>query len=134
VDAFYRGLKETGFVEGKNVSIQFHWADGHYDRLPSLAAELVGHNVSVIWANDAPSAFAAKAATKTIPIVFICGADLVKVGLGQSGPMHRLDRKTIASNNNLGGLDDTLPSSDNGGRYIQQSRHRRKFRDGAEAI
>ena len=79
--AFYQGLKETGFVEGKNISIEFRWADGHYDRLPSLATELVDHNVSVIWANDVPSAFAAKAATKTIPIVFISGADPVKVGL-----------------------------------------------------
>jgi putative ABC transport system substrate-binding protein len=84
VAAFHRGLKDTGFVEGKNVSIEFRWADGHYDRLLSLAAELVGHNVSVIWANDAPSAFAAKAATKTIPIVFITGADPVKVGLVES--------------------------------------------------
>jgi putative ABC transport system substrate-binding protein len=84
IAAFYRGLKETGFVEGKNVTIEFHWADGHYERLPSFAAELVGHNVSVIWANDAPSAFAAKAATKTIPIVFISGADPVKVGLVES--------------------------------------------------
>jgi putative tryptophan/tyrosine transport system substrate-binding protein len=79
--AFHRGLKETGFVEGRNISIEFHWADGHYDRLPSLAAELVGHNVSVIWANDVPSAFAAKAATKTIPTVFTIGGDPVKVGL-----------------------------------------------------
>ena len=84
VAAFHRGLKETGFVEGRNVSIEFHWADGHYDRLPSLATELVDHNVSVIWANDVPSAFAAKAATKTIPIVFISGADPVKVGLVES--------------------------------------------------
>jgi putative tryptophan/tyrosine transport system substrate-binding protein len=79
--AFYRGLKETG---SSNVSIEFHWADGHYERLPSFAAELVGHNVSVIWANDAPSAFAAKAATKTIPIVFMSGADPVKMGLVES--------------------------------------------------
>src|SRR6516225_1738103 len=84
VAAFHRGLKETGFVEGRNVSIEFHWADGHYDRLPSLATELVDHNVSVIWANDVPSAFAAKAATKTIPIVFLSGADPVKVGLVES--------------------------------------------------
>src|SRR6201987_4211806 len=57
--AFYQGLKETGFFEGKNISVEFRWADGRYDRLPSLAAELVGRNVSVIWANDLPSAFAA---------------------------------------------------------------------------
>ena len=82
--AFYQGLKEVGFVEGNNVSIETRFADGHYDRLPSLAAELVGRNVSVIFAGDIPSAFVAKAATKTIPIVFVIGADPVKVGLVES--------------------------------------------------
>src|ERR1700740_3730027 len=61
--AFVRGLKETGFVEGSNISIDLRSADGHYDRLPSLAAELVGRNVAVIFAADLPSALAAKAAT-----------------------------------------------------------------------
>jgi putative ABC transport system substrate-binding protein len=84
VKAFYQGLKETGFVEGRDISIEFHWADGHFDRLPSLAAELVSHNVSVIWATDVPAAFAAKAATKTTPIVFLAGADPVKLGLVDS--------------------------------------------------
>ena len=82
--AFRQGLNETGFVEGRNVSIEFRWADGHYDRLPSLAAELVGRNVSVIEAFDLPSAFAAKTATQAIPIVFATGADPVKVGLVES--------------------------------------------------
>ena len=68
--AFYQGLKETGFVEGKNLSIEFRGAGGQYDRLPSLAAELVARNVSVIVTFDLPSTLAAKAATKTIPIVF----------------------------------------------------------------
>jgi putative tryptophan/tyrosine transport system substrate-binding protein len=82
--AFYQGLKESGFVEGKNISIEFRRADGDYDRLPSLATELVGRNVSVIWTNDVPSAFAAKAATRTTPIVFSIGADPVKIGLVES--------------------------------------------------
>src|SRR5215471_14568488 len=79
--SFYHGLRETGFVEGRDISVEFRWANGHYDRLPSLAAELVGRNVSVIFADDLPSALAAKAATQTIPIVFAIGADPVKVGL-----------------------------------------------------
>jgi putative tryptophan/tyrosine transport system substrate-binding protein len=82
--AFHQGLRQTGFIEGRDVSIEFRWADGHYDRLPALAAELVGRNVAVIWAFDLPSAFAAKAATKAIPIVFIIGSDPVKVGLVES--------------------------------------------------
>jgi ABC-type uncharacterized transport system substrate-binding protein len=82
--AFYQGLKESGFVEGKNISIEFRRADGNYDRLPSLATELLGRNVSVIWTNDVPSAFAAKAATRTTPIVFSMGADPVKIGLVES--------------------------------------------------
>jgi putative ABC transport system substrate-binding protein len=82
--AFLHGLKETGFVEGGNLTVEFRLADGHYDRLPSLAAELVGRNVAVIFTFDLPSASAAKAATKTIPIVFAIGADPVKVGLVES--------------------------------------------------
>src|SRR3984957_12845565 len=79
-----KGLKDAGFVEGRNINIEIQAADGHYDRLPSLAAELVGRGVAVIFASDLPSAFAAKAATKTIPIVFGSGADPIKVGLVDS--------------------------------------------------
>jgi putative ABC transport system substrate-binding protein len=98
--SFYQGLKETGFIEGKNASIESRWADGHYDRLPSLAAELVAHKVSVIVADSVPSAFAAKAATKTIPIVFMSGADPVKLGLVESlsRPNNNLTGVSIFSN------------------------------------
>jgi putative ABC transport system substrate-binding protein len=83
--AFVEGLKDAGFVEGRNINIEIRQvADGHYDRLPSLAAELVGRDVAAIFAADLPSAFAAKAATRTIPIVFASGADPVKVGLVDS--------------------------------------------------
>ena len=82
--AFSQGLRDAGFVEGRNIGIELRLADDHYDRLPSLAAELVGRDVAAIYAPDLPSAFAAKAATKTIPIVFAMGADPIKVGLVDS--------------------------------------------------
>jgi putative tryptophan/tyrosine transport system substrate-binding protein len=82
--AFIQGLKATGFLEGKNISIEWRWAEGQYSRLSSQAAELVGRNVAVIVAFSVPAAFAAKAATKTIPIVFVSGADPIKVGLVDS--------------------------------------------------
>jgi putative ABC transport system substrate-binding protein len=82
--AFVQGLKDTGFIEGNNINIEWRWAEGQYNRLPSLAGELVSRGVAVIVAWDAPAAFAAKAATKTIPIVFVTGADPVKTGLVDS--------------------------------------------------
>jgi putative ABC transport system substrate-binding protein len=84
VAAFVQGLKDTGFIEGNNIGIEWRSAEGQYNRLPSLAGELVGRNVAAIYAPDLPSAFAAKAATQTIPIVFATGADPVKVGLVDS--------------------------------------------------
>jgi putative ABC transport system substrate-binding protein len=82
--AFIQGLKATGFFEGKNISIEWRWAEGQYNRLPLLAGELLSRNVAVIVTFDAPASFAAKAATKTTPIVFLSGADPVEIGLVQS--------------------------------------------------
>jgi len=81
---FQQGLKEAGYIEGENVTILYRWADDRLDRLPLLAAELVSRSVAAIFTSGIPSSLAAKAATKTIPIVFLVGADPVQLGWATS--------------------------------------------------
>jgi putative ABC transport system substrate-binding protein len=84
VAAFHQGLNETGYVEGRNVAIENRWAEEQYDRLPALAADLVGRRVVLIVTYTDAAALAAKAATTTIPIVFVNGGDPVRAGIAQS--------------------------------------------------
>src|SRR5262245_46869172 len=78
---FHQGLKEAGYIVGENVAIEYRWAEGQYDRFPAMAAELVRRQVSVIVTGANAATFAAKAATTTVPIVFLLAEDPVRLGL-----------------------------------------------------
>jgi putative ABC transport system substrate-binding protein len=116
VEAFRRGLKENGFVDGENVALEFRWANGQYDRLPALAADLVSRQISVLAAvGGDPSPLAAKRATSSIPIVFAMGSDPVSAGLVQSfdRPGGNMTGITVLTNlmepKRLGLLRDLVP-------------------------
>jgi putative ABC transport system substrate-binding protein len=81
ITAFRQGLSQSGYIEGRDVTVEYHWAEGHYHRLPAMARELIAHEAAVIVALAPSAAVAAKAATMTIPIVFVIGADPIELGL-----------------------------------------------------
>ena len=115
--AFRGGLNGFGFVEGQNIAVEFRWADGQFDRLPGMAADLVRWPVTLIVAQTPPAALAAKAATTTIPIVFVAGFDPVGSGLVASlarpgGNVTGLSlQQTDLAGKQLGLLRDLAPKS-----------------------
>jgi len=143
VEAFLDGLKETGFAEGQNVAVEYRWARGRYDQLGSLAADLAARKVDVIVASGEPSVSAAKAATSTIPIVFLVGGDPVQLGLVSSFNRPRgnatgvtiltisldlkrlgLLRDTLAAANKIAVLiNPSFPGSDARVRDIERAAH-----------
>ncbi len=84
VAAFHQGLRETGFIEGQNLKIEFRWAEGQYDKVPGLTSELVGLPLALLFAAGPPAALAARIATASIPIVFVVGVDPIAAGLVES--------------------------------------------------
>jgi ABC-type uncharacterized transport system substrate-binding protein len=118
VEHLRRGLGDTGFVEGHNLVVEYRWAEGRYERLPALAAELVRHPVAVLVAGGITATVAAKAATATIPIVFYTGGDPVKLGLvgslnkpdGNATGAVQLGKQLVAKQLEL--LHDLMPKAD----------------------
>jgi putative ABC transport system substrate-binding protein len=139
VAAFREGLRETGFVEGQNLAIAFRWAEGRYEQLPALAAELVGLRVAVLFtAGGTPSALAAKAATSTIPIVFSALTDPVRSGVvtSLSRPDGNITGMSVLSSaltgKRIGLLKGLVPTSAVIG-YLLNPRHPMAVADSNEA-